>query len=93
MAVVGCPLEINVGGNSCRDSVGQVKLIALPRPQDHVVSMDATDDGAFTATVLRPSAGGTFLESRFQGRIQAGDKLHLKIPADGEREPQLSRES
>jgi CRP-like cAMP-binding protein len=96
VAVVGCPIELKPDKDSFSESVGEVKLLVLTGPQDHAVSMDATGNGAFSATVLRPCIGESeqsYSRSLFRGEIQEGEKLLLQIPADAKLEPQLSRKS
>ena len=89
VAVVGCPVHVRLqepGPEAIQAVIGNVKIALFPAGADQVLSIEAYDEGDFSAAVLRPpsSAGAPVIAvERFSGRLPANGKARLHVPHDG----------
>jgi CRP-like cAMP-binding protein len=88
-AVVGCPVTVRLeepGGEAMQAVIGDVKIALFPVGGDQVLTIDAYDDGDFSATILKPqsaaNAAGVDV-ARFSGHLAANGQARLHVPRDG----------
>jgi hypothetical protein len=87
LAVVGCPVVVNVetrASESRVSAIGQLKLVLIPARESHLIGIHAFADGAFTATVFQPVTTSAFTGvsvSRFQAPVQRNQSVWLHVPA------------
>ncbi len=89
MAIVGCPVTVQPQKRrpEVRDAVIEgVKLVVFPASEDEVLTIDAFDNGTYSATVFRP---GSPSATHFEGKLCNRDIFHLHIPA-AEREAEVT---
>lgn len=89
VAVVGCPVHVRFEESDpcARQAViGDVKIALFPTRRDQVLTVDAYDDGDFSATILRPkdAAGPAAVDiACFSGRLAANQRARLHVPHNG----------
>ena len=85
-AIVGCPVTVQPQGRHgevLQANLCGVKLALLPSSHSQVLEIRAFSDGAFSATVFRPSQQGCSAKARvarFQGQVCKNETLRLHIP-------------
>ena len=82
-AVVGCPVSVRDGCSveTAVAQIGDVKIAVFPSNRDKVLHLDALDDGAVTATVLRPGqAPSSVYVWGARRAIQRNQTLALHVP-------------
>jgi CRP/FNR family cyclic AMP-dependent transcriptional regulator len=89
LAVVGCPVTVSLAtaaSESVSTAIGQLKLVALPACEDHVIGIHGFAAGNFTATVFAPVNKEQFTGisvHRFRGAIRRNESLWLHVPRSG----------
>jgi CRP-like cAMP-binding protein len=88
VAVVGCPVHVRFqepGPEAIQAVIDDVKVALFPAGADQVLTIDAYDEGDFSATVLRPQRGGPERAAveRFSGHLAVNGKALLHVPHGG----------
>ncbi len=87
LAVVGCPVSVNLETRPSRSlvsTVGPLKMVLVPFRESHLIGVHAFEDGAFKATILQPviTPGFTGVSvSRFCAPVCRNESMWLRIPA------------
>lgn len=89
IAVVGCPVHVRIeepGAEARQAVIGDVKIALFPAGGDQVLTIDAYDDGDFSATILKPQSAANAAAidvARFSGHLAANGRARLHVPRDG----------
>jgi len=87
LALVGCPVNVNLETRASRSfvsAVGPLKMVVIPSNETHVVGVHAFGDGDFKAMILQPVIIPTFTGvsvSCFSAPVRRNESLWLRIPA------------
>jgi hypothetical protein len=84
-ALVGCPVSVRPDvpdGEAAQATIGEVKLVLVPAGDDQTLTIEAYDEGSFSATVLQPREAGPAI-TRFDGHIRRHDAMRLLISSEG----------
>lgn len=98
VAIVGCPVQVRAERESSQTAygaVGEVKLVLFPASRRRAIRLEATGDGNFSATLLRPlrqKAQRGFSVFSLGGNIRRGERLTFYIPAEHDGPVRLERE-
>ena len=93
LAVVGCPVSVDLETRASRSmvsAVGALKLVLVPSYEDHVIGVHPFAEGTCTATILRPlsaSKGPEVLVSRFRVPVHRNESFWLHLP--GSEKPRM----
>jgi len=89
VALIGCPVDVEClvpGPDVAQAIIDGVKVVVFPASVNQVLRIAAYDDGAYSATIMRPNVSAPSAHSAYDldGRVTRHEAMYLHIPPAAE---------